>query len=324
MSANPLIVCESLIKVYSIAGLEVQALQGLDLTVAPGELMGIVGASGSGKSTLLNILGGLDRPTAGRVWVDNRNLLTLSDAAMDVYRRQTVGFIWQQVTRNLVPYLSALENVQMPLLLSGRLAGGTRRRAEDLLKLVGLADRQHHHLEQLSGGEQQRVAIAVALVNQPKLLLADEPTGEVDNATAQVIYDTFRNLNRELGLTILIVSHDAGIARHVNRVVAVRDGKLASETVRRASATGAHEHEVVEWVVLDAAGRLQVPKDYLQQFGIRRRVQLELRDDGILIRPAAQSEELEAAEKAHSAPAEPAARAHWWERWLKGKSGRVA
>ena len=209
--------------------------------------------------------------------------------------------------------------------LDGGPAGGLGRRgrAESLLKTVGLAERQHHHLEQLSGGEQQRVAIAVALVNQPKVLLADEPTGEVDNATAQVIYETFRTLNRELGLTILIVSHDAGIARFVNRVVAVRDGKLASETVRRASAAGAHEHEIVEWVVLDGAGRLQVPKDYLQRFGIRRRVQLELTDDGILIRPVAHAEEPETVEKAHGGHGEPqTARPHWWDRWLKGKSGR--
>jgi putative ABC transport system ATP-binding protein len=318
MSTDPIIVCESLIKVYTISGLEVQALQGLDLTVAPGELTGIVGASGSGKSTLLNILGGLDRPTAGRIFVDNQNLLKLSDHAMNVYRRRTVGFVWQQGTRNLMPYLTALENVQLPLTLAGTLGRSARARAVQLLKLVGLEDRQQHHVAQLSGGEQQRVAIALALVNQPKLLLADEPTGEVDNATAQVIYEIFRNLNHELGLTILIVSHDAGIAKFVNRVIAVRDGKLATESVRRTSHAG-DTH--VEWVVLDSAGRLQVPKDYLQRFNIQRRAELELTDRGILIRPVTQPDEVVTTTKTHVVQDESAAeRARWWPRRKKSKS----
>jgi putative ABC transport system ATP-binding protein len=319
MSTDPIIVCESLIKVYTISGLEVQALQGLDLTVAPGELTGIVGASGSGKSTLLNILGGLDRPTAGRIFVDKQNLLKLSDHAMNYYRRQTVGFIWQQGTRNLMPYLTALENVQLPLTLAGDLGRSARERAERLLKLVGLADRQHHHVAQLSGGEQQRVAIALALVNQPKLLLADEPTGEVDNATAQVIYEIFRNLNHELGLTILIVSHDPGIVKYVNRVIAVRDGKLATESVRRTSTEGSDTH--VEWVVLDSAGRLQVPKDYLQRFNIQRRAELELTDRGILIRPVTHPDEMAATTKTHTVQGESSTeRTRWWQRRKKSKS----
>ncbi len=321
MSTDPIIVCESLIKVYTIAGLEVQALQGLDLSVQPGELMGIVGASGSGKSTLLNILGGLDRPTAGRVWVDNQNLLKMSDQAMNRYRRQTVGFVWQQATRNLVPYLTALENVQLPMTLAGDMGRSARARAEGLLKLVGLAERQQHHVAQLSGGEQQRVAIAVALVNQPKLLLADEPTGEVDNATAHIIYGIFRDLNRELGLTTMIVSHDAGVAQFVNRVIAVRDGKLATEKVRRTSGDGADTH--VEWVVLDGAGRLQIPKEYLRQFNIQRRAELEVTDNGILIRPVTHPDEPTAAIKTDTAQREISIeRAHWWQRWLKNKTGR--
>ena len=323
MSADPVIVCESLIKVYTIAGLEVQALQGLDLIVHPGELMGIVGASGSGKSTLLNILGGLDRPTAGRVWVNDQDLLKLSDRAMNEYRRQTVGFVWQQATRNLVPYLTALENVQLPLTLAGELGHAAQARAAQLLQLVGLADRHHHHLDQLSGGEQQRVAIAVALVNRPRLLLADEPTGEVDNATAQVIYDIFRDLNRKLGLTTLIVSHDPGIARYVNRVIAVRDGKLATETVRRVSAEDAEKHETFEWVVLDAAGRMQIPQEYLQHFNIERRAELELTEHGILIRPVTHAIEPAAATHQVAASGESAAaQAHGWRQWLKRKTGK--
>jgi ABC-type lipoprotein export system ATPase subunit/bifunctional DNA-binding transcriptional regulator/antitoxin component of YhaV-PrlF toxin-antitoxin module len=294
MSSEPFIICDNLVKIYKIANLEVFALQGLDLIVAPGELMGIVGASGSGKSTLMNILGGLDRPSAGRVWVDGNDLLKMSDAALNRYRRAKVGFVWQQSARNLIPYLSAVENVELPMTLAGN-SRGAKKRAKDLLEIVGLGERSHHALAQLSGGEQQRVAIAVSLANSPTLLLADEPTGEVDSQTALSIYQTFQALNRELGLTILIVSHDTGIARHVQRVVAIRDGKLASETVRQTTPTnggeavaeGAHVEEVFEeLVVLDSAGRLQIPKDYLERFNIQGRAKLEITEDGILIVPA--------------------------------------
>jgi ABC-type lipoprotein export system ATPase subunit/bifunctional DNA-binding transcriptional regulator/antitoxin component of YhaV-PrlF toxin-antitoxin module len=294
MASEPFIICDNLVKIYKIANLEVFALQGLDLIVAPGELMGIVGASGSGKSTLMNILGGLDRPSAGRVWVDGNDLLKMSDSGLNRYRRSKVGFVWQQAARNLIPYLSAVENVELPMTLAGN-ARGAKKRAKDLLEVVGLGERGHHGLAQLSGGEQQRVAIAVSLANSPSLLLADEPTGEVDSQTALSIYQTFQSLNRELGLTILIVSHDTGIARHVQRVVAIRDGKLASETVRQVTPTngadaaveGAHVDEVFEeLVVLDSAGRLQIPKDYLERFSIQGRAKLEITEDGILIVPA--------------------------------------
>ena len=294
--SDPLIICDNLVKIYKVADLEVFALQGLDLIVERGELLGVVGASGSGKSTLMNILGGLDRPSAGRVWVDGNDLLKMSDAALNRYRRSKVGFVWQQSARNLVPYLNAQENVELPLTLAGQTGRRKRRRAVELLEAVGLADRRRHRLSQLSGGEQQRVAIAVALANNPMLLLADEPTGEVDSITATTIYETFKALNREFGLTTLIVSHDPGIARHVNRVVAIRDGKLASETVRQSSTENqansdelSEEHEVFEeLVVLDSAGRLQIPKEYLDQFNISGRVRLEAVEEGILIKPAAQ------------------------------------
>ncbi len=286
---EPLIICENLVKIYRLnqeggRSVEVQALQGLDITVGEGEMLGIVGASGSGKSTLLNVLGGLDRPTGGRALVDGRDLGQLTAAALDHYRRQTVGFVWQQGARNLISYLTALENIELPLTLSGQ-AGKTRRqRALDLLDLVSLRERKDHRLEELSGGEQQRVAVAIALANHPKLLLADEPTGELDTATAQTIYDLLRELNKQLGLTMVIVSHDPGIARHVDRVVAVRDGKLATETLRVQKA-GSEEHHLVELAVVDAAGRLQLPREYLERFNIHRRVQVELTDAGILIRP---------------------------------------
>ena len=179
---EPLIICDNLVKIYKVANLEVVALQGLDLIVQRGELLGIVGVSGSGKSTLMNILGGLDRPSAGRVWVDGSELLKLSDLGLDHYRRSKVGFVWQHGARNLVPYLTALENVMLPMTLAGTTGPRKRQRAEGLLDMVGLADRRHHRLPQMSGGEQQRVAIAVALANSPALLLADEPTGEVDSS----------------------------------------------------------------------------------------------------------------------------------------------
>ncbi len=312
MDDQNFILCDGLVKIFKVANLEVVALQGLDLVVHRGELLGVVGASGSGKSTLMNILGGLDRPSAGRVFVDNRDLLKMSDSDLNAYRSTKVGFVWQQGARNLISYLSALENVKLPVIIAGRVTRDTTKRAEALLDSVGLAERKHHRLVEMSGGEQQRVAIAVALANNPALLLADEPTGEVDTNTAVQIFNIFKDLNRQFGLTTIIVSHDPTIARHVDRVVAIRDGKTSSETVRQtvtvqaaAAAAGAdnpdgHDHadatpghEVVtyeEVTLLDAAGRLQIPREYLERFAIQRRVFVETVDDGILIRPAPPSE----------------------------------
>ncbi len=306
MAREPFIVCDGLVKIYKIAELEVVALQGLDLVVSEGEMLGVVGASGSGKTTLMNTLGGLDRPSAGRVWVDGNDLLKMSDGDLDYYRRSTVGFVWQQVGRNLIPFISALENIKFPMMLAGR-GNRNRRRAEELLEAVGLADRRKHRLSELSGGEQQRVAIAVALANEPRMLLADEPTGEVDEETAATIYEMLKRLNRDMGLTTLIVSHDPNLARHVDRVVAIRDGKTAAETVRRIGENvdrddgllaeeTRQEERFEELTVLDSAGRLQVPKEYLEQFNIGRRVRLEVAEDGILIRPVAQSDEGQMAE----------------------------
>ncbi len=304
-----LLTCDNLVKIYRIAGREVVALQGLDLAVRQGELLGIVGPSGSGKSTLLNILGGLDRPSAGRVLVEGRDLVKLSDAGLDHYRRRQVGFVWQQPARNLVPYLSVADNIALPLALNSRPLRQQRGRVAELLDAVGLTGRRRHRLAELSGGEQQRVALAVALANAPTLLLADEPTGELDSANAARVFDLLRRLNHDLGVTIVIVTHDPGIAARVDRVVAIRDGRTSTETVRRptVSAPDAPEqlstarrsvqeapeqdlgqelaHHYDEYVVLDTAGRLQVPRDYLERLGINDRARLELREDGILIRP---------------------------------------
>jgi putative ABC transport system ATP-binding protein len=289
---SPMIVCDNLVKIYQVAEHDVMALQGLDLVVRAGELMGIVGVSGSGKSTLLNILGGLDRPSAGRVMVNGQSLLKLSNSALDEYRLNTVGFVWQQTARNLVPYLSALRNIELPMTLFGESSRMKRRRAEELLDLVGLSDRRNHKLSELSGGEQQRVAISVALANKPKLLLADEPTGEVDEGNAQRIYQIFKGLNEELNLTTLIVSHDLNLAKHVDRVVALRDGKVSSETLRdhrprldSHPAEAEHGHAFTELIVLDSGGRLQIPKELRAQLGMQRYVRLEVVEGGILIRP---------------------------------------
>jgi len=318
-AADAVIVCDNLVKIYKVAELEVFALQGLDLVVKKGELLGIVGASGSGKSTLMNILGGLDRPSAGRIWVENLDLLNMTDAALDHYRRTMVGFVWQQGGRNLIPYLNAQENVELPMTLAGMIGSEKRRRASELLEAVGLSERRKHRLSEMSGGEQQRVAIAVALANSPHLLLADEPTGELDSNTALTIYKTFQDLNQRYGLTILIVSHDPTIARHVHRVVAIRDGKLATETVRRMVTTNNTasddplaqfkppaegetgeavqlEEVLHELTVLDSAGRLQIPKDYLQRVNIKSRVTLEVTEEGILIKPVEDISHVQSAE----------------------------
>ena len=286
---RPFITCDNLVKIYKLAELEVVALQGLDLRVEQGELVGIVGKSGSGKSTLLQILGGLDRPSAGRAWVAGRDLLTLDDAGLVHYTRHTVGFVWQQTGRNLLPYLTALKNVELPMLVSG--AGGRHRRgrARELVELVGLGHRATHRLTALSGGEQQRLALAIALANDPPLILADEPTGELDQRTALQIFDLFGRLSSDLGKTVVIVSHDPGVKHHVGRVIGIRDGRTSTETIRQpVSASDGMEEDVthMEYTVLDAAGRLQLPADVVEELGMRGRVTIERAPDGVIIRSA--------------------------------------
>lgn len=283
-----MIECENLVKIYTQAGVDVVALQGLDLQVDSGEMIAIVGESGSGKSTLLNMIGGLDRPTAGKVAVAGQDLQKVSEKELDQYRCTEVGFIWQQTTRNLTPYLSARENVEIPMRLTTCSAAQRETRAMELLEMVGLTERADHRPEQLSGGEQQRVAIALALANQPALLLADEPTGELDSMTALSIYSLLKEINRANATTIVIVSHDPGIWKHVGRIVAIRDGKTSTETTRIQEADpddsseepSAHTEELL---MVDTAGRVQIPKLALEQTRIGSRVRVEVQENSVTL-----------------------------------------
>ncbi len=284
---DALIVCDNLVKIYKVGDLEVVALQGLDLLVEDREFIAIVGTSGSGKSTLLNILGGLDVPTAGNVRVAGNELLNMSNDLRTEYRRRMIGFVWQQTARNLLPYLTAFENVETPMILDGLRGSERRRRAMDLLELVGLVDRHDHRPEQLSGGEQQRVAIATALANAPRVLFADEPTGELDTKTSNEVFEVMQRVNDQAGVTIVVVTHDPLVAGHVRRTVAIRDGRTSSEVLRRGQVSGDGEYQVVseEFVVLDRVGRLQLPDEYIDALELERRVRLTLDPDHINVYP---------------------------------------
>lgn len=296
VAEDVMIECDGLVKIYKTKDIEVLALQGLDLTVKRGELMAIIGNSGSGKSTFLNMIGGLDRPSAGKLYVDGKNLFQMGEQELVEYKRNTVGFVWQNNARNLLPYLSAWENVMTPMLFDegkGISAEEKKQRAMELLDLVGLSHRQNSSLSQLSGGEQQRVAIAIALANNPKLLLADEPTGAGDRKTADSILEMFRKLNETLGITIVIVTHDKELANKVNRVISIRDGKTSSERIMKSDYKERLESLDINWkeeetqeefAVLDRAGRVQIPSELLEEMGMEgNKVKLELVNGKIVI-----------------------------------------
>jgi ABC-type lipoprotein export system ATPase subunit len=283
------VLCQALVRIFRTADVEVQALQGLDLELDAGDLVAVVGASGSGKSTLLAILSGLDTPTAGTAVVAGYDLAALDRRERVRYQRGVVGFVWQQTSRNLLPYLTAAENVALPLLVTRTPRAKRAGRVDELLTLLGVRDCAERRPAELSGGQQQRVALAVALANQPQVLLADEPTGELDDATSDEVFGALRSVNAELGVTVLIVTHDPLVSEQVDRTVAIRDGRTASE-VRRRTEVDAHGRERVvaeEYAVLDRVGRLQLPGDFVGALGLADRVRLALAPDHIQVRPVA-------------------------------------
>ena len=213
-----------LVKVHHTGKIEVQALRGLNLDISSGELVSIIGPSGSGKTTLLNIIGGLDKATAGTVTVGEKTVTALSVRQLVDYRRKVVGHIFQNL--NLIPTLTAQENIEFSMVASGVARGKRNQRVQELLKTVGLQDRAHHKPEELSGGEQQRIAIAAALANDAPILLADEPTGELDTTNARIIVEYLVKVNRELGKTIIMVTHDPSVARASSRILRIEDGLI--------------------------------------------------------------------------------------------------
>ncbi len=264
---------EGLVKIYKTKETEVLALSGLDLKIQKGEFTALIGNSGSGKSTFLNMIGGLDVPSAGKLYVGGKNLFRMTERERVRYKRDTVGFVWQNNARNLFPYLTAIDNVCIPMRISG--LKHKKQKAEHLLELVGMINHRNDRLGTLSGGEQQRIAIAIALANSPGLLLADEPTGSVDERTGDQIFEIFTKLN-ESGQTILVVTHDLALSRKVRRVVAIRDGRISSERILKESFADRLKESGVDWrneetqeefVVVDKAGRLQLPADMIEKLG---------------------------------------------------------
>lgn len=287
---TPHILCADLVRIFTAQGVEVQALQGLNLSVDRGELIALVGASGSGKSTLLTILSGLDVPTAGAATVAGHDLLTMTTRERVQYRRHTVGFVWQQTTRNLLPYLTAAENLELAMSVAHTKNRAARTSA--LLDLLGVPHMRDRVPSAMSGGEQQRVAIAVALANEPEVLLADEPTGELDEAASASVLDVMRSVNEELGVTTVIVTHDPSVSGHVRRTVQIRDGRTSTEVLRRTELDehGREQHVAEEFAVLDRVGRLQLPHDYIASLGMKDRVRLTLEQDRVEVYPTEGSE----------------------------------
>ncbi len=266
--------CENLIKIHKQGSLEVVALQGLDFSMNEGDFVSIVGKSGAGKSSLLTILAGLDKPSAGRAEVAGVDLSDIEQKGLTEYYRRTVGFLWQDFTRNLLPYLKAIDNIELPMMLGGVRGKRRRQRSMALLEAVGLRSQAFAKVHTMSGGEQQRLALCVALALGPKLLLADEPTGELDTETSLEIYDLLRRLAHEGGLSILVVTHDVAIATRSDRIVRLADGRMATQG----------KHGEAELLHIDQRGMIQLPRDLLLSAGITDEAEVSLTDDGIMLR----------------------------------------
>lgn len=286
---------DEVVKIYMSDGLKVMALQGLDIKIKRGEMIAIIGKSGSGKSTLLNMIGGLETPTAGKLIIDGRDLSTYTEKEMVEYRRSTVGFVWQKSSRNLLGYLTVLENV-VNNMYTKESKKQKRDRAIELLKIVEMDQHADKFPHQLSGGEAQRVAIALAVASNPKLLLADEPTGAVDTKTASIILQLFKKLNKELGITVVIVTHDMHLANLVDRVVMIADGKVSTEKIRYSGdesfgngdilnvRSEEDAKESVNYSILDKAHRVQLTDDVLSEAGIEsNRVKISVENGKVII-----------------------------------------
>jgi putative ABC transport system ATP-binding protein len=272
-------------KTYDTGTVRVDALRGVDLALERGEMVAIMGPSGCGKTTLLNCLSGLDAIDAGQILIEGTALTDMSDRARTDYRARRMGFVFQFY--NLMPVLTSVENVELPLLIARVKAADRARRAGELLELLGVGDRAGHRPEEMSGGEQQRVALAVALANSPQVLLADEPTGELDEATSHEVFDAIRAVNTELGVTVLVVTHDPLVSEQVDRTVAIRDGRTSTEVLRRTELDEHGRERVVarEFAVLDRAGRMQLPQEFVGALGLRDLVRLELEADHVGVWP---------------------------------------
>ena len=267
MKSSNHINCTGLYKIFKVSDLEVVALRGVDLIVEYGELLSIVGASGSGKSTLLNILAGYESPSAGDVNVGEFDLLGINQKEAVEYRKKEVGFVWQQTGKNLVPYLDVFSNIELPMMASDLSLKDRKLRVNELIEFLNLNSIATRLPENISGGEQQIAAIAVALANQPPLLLADEPTGELDDETSDMVLEKMRYVNKNYGTTVVIVTHDPKIEDHVNRSIGMRDGKVVKEVLKSKRSKN-------EYVVIDSFGGVQIPQEMLSKSKIDSKASL--------------------------------------------------
>ena len=276
---------EGIRRTFRQGEVNLEVLRGATVRLERGEVVALVGPSGAGKSTLLHIAGLLERPDAGGIVIDGVACEKSSEAERTRTRRRKLGFVYQ--FHHLLPEFSALENVALPQRIAGRRPAEAKARARELLERLGLGGRLTHRPARLSGGEQQRVAIAVALANRPTVLLADEPTGELDSATSTEVFGLLRRVNEELGTTIVVVTHDPLVSERVQRTVAIRDGRTSSETFRRTELADDGNHRVIaeEFAVLDRAGRLQLPRAHVDALELRNRVRLRLEEDHVGVWP---------------------------------------
>lgn len=276
---EPIVECEGLVHIYRTAEVEAVALQGLDLRVEPGEVVAIVGRSGSGKTTLMNVIAGVEQPTAGVARVGGYDLARMTEREREGYRQELVGYVLQHSQANLAGDLNALENVLLPM--TQRSTDESRQRAAFLLETMRIDELAASFPSELSGGEAERLAVAIAMANQPKVLLADEPTAELDRATADSVLRDLRQLLRESGSAAVIVTHDASVERHADRVVQIRDGRTSTQT-RWLEQAG----EVVadELLIMDRAGRIQLPRAYVERLGARGLIRAHLEGDEIRLR----------------------------------------